>query len=145
MASVMPVRALIGVAALTAALGLSLVAPVTANAAPVRGTTVAPASTVDPTLTRTMKVSRAARAALPYAVWLKSPHGHAIFYRESKGTCGVTSYNGLWRGKWQMTMGLWKGNGGLAFAKTPEKATCAQQDLVAHHVWVAAGWSPWGG
>ena len=145
MASVMPVRALVGVVALAAALGLSLVAPVTATAASVRGTTVAPASTLDPTLTRTMKVSLAARAALPYAAWLRSPHGRAIVDRESKGKCTVLSYNGLWRGKWQMTLGLWRGNGGLAFAEAPEKATCAQQDLVAHHVWVAAGWGPWRG
>ena len=44
MAYVMPLRALVGVAVLTTALGLSLVAPVTANAASVRGTTIARAS-----------------------------------------------------------------------------------------------------
>jgi len=203
MASVMPVRTLVGVAALTAALGLTLLGPVGAHAATVPGTSVATAlptlragaagtsvasvqrilairqtgvydsATVaavkrlqtwkriypvngvvgpltwialrDVTLSSTMRTSRAARAALAFATWQASVHGRGIVYRESKGSCTVLSYNHQWRGKWQMTLSLWRANGGLAFASAPEKATCLQQDKVAHNVWVAGGWGSWGG
>lgn len=204
MASVMPVRALIGAAALSTALGLSLVAPTGASAAPATGTTVAvtavptlrvgsagalvadvqrilairrsgvfdrataaavrrlqawkrvkPVNGVvsgatwtllrDPTLSRPMLTSRAARARLPLAAWQASVHGHGIVYRESKGSCTILSRTGAWRGKWQMTLSLWRANGGLAFAAAPERASCLNQDKVAYRVWVRSGWRPWGG
>ena len=204
MASVMPVRALIGAAALSTALGLSVLAPTGASAAPATGTTVAvtalptlrvgsagalvadvqrilavrrsgvfdrataaavrrlqawkrvsPANGVvsgatwtllkDPTLSPAMRASRAARARLPLAAWQASVHGRGIVYRESKGSCTIMSRTGAWRGKWQMTLSLWRANGGLAFAAAPERASCLNQDVVAYRVWVRSGWRPWGG
>ena len=204
MASVMPVRALVGVAALTAALGLSVLVPASAGAVVAGASTVAPTAlptlkagssgayvvsiqrilsirqtgvydtaTVaavkrlqtwkkiypvngvggtatwpalrDTTLSYTMRASRTARAALAFTTWQASVHGHGIVYRESKGSCTVKSSNGMWRGKWQMSLALWKANGGLAFGAAPELASCVDQDKVAHHVWVAGGWGPWGG
>ena len=203
MTSVMPVRALVGVAALTTALGLGVVAPGSASASTVSRSTVAttalptlvvgskgvyvtsvqrvlairptgvydratylavrrlqawkrlaPTGVVgsttwvamhDSTLTRTMRISRAARAKLPYAVWLASVHGRSIAYRESTLRCTALSRTGIYRGKWQMTLSLWRAYGGRAYAATPEKASCAAQDKVAHAIWVAGGWSPWGG
>ena len=99
----------------------------------------------DPTLTRTMRLSRTARAGLAYLAWAGSAHGFGIVYRESHGSCTVVAASGSWRGKWQMTLSLWKANGGLKYAATPERASCAKQDKVAHTVWVRSGWGPWGG
>jgi hypothetical protein len=99
----------------------------------------------DPTMSATMRGSRAARAALPFTVWQSSPHGRYISNRESHNTCTVVSSNGLWRGKWQMTMSLWRGYGGTTYASAPERASCVQQDQVAYRVWISSWWGPWGG
>jgi hypothetical protein len=205
MASVMPVRALVGAAALTTALGLSLVAPTGASAATVgTGTTVAattlptlragssgilvtrvqgvlairrtgvfdratvaaikrlqawkhvyPVNGVlgattwrvlgDPTLGYALRTSTAARAKYPFTAWLGSVHGRGIAYRESHLSCTVLSRTHIYRGKWQMTLSLWRANGGLAFAAAPERASCLNQDKVAYRIWVRSGWRPWGG
>jgi hypothetical protein len=201
----MPVRTLLGVAVATAALGLSLVAPTGASAAPATGTVVRTA-TVLPTLksgstgsyvTRIQRIlaikqtgvydkatvaavkrlqtwkrispingvvsgttwpalndatlgaayrdSKTKRATLPFLTWQASVHGHGISYRESKNSCTVLSASGSWRGKWQMSLSLWKANGGLVYAASPEKASCLAQDKVAYRVWIRSWWSPWGG
>ena len=205
MASVMPVRTLLGVAALTAALGLSVVVPTGATAAPVAGSVVRAASALptlkagstgayvtkiqrilaikqtgvydkatvaavkrlqtwkkiapvngvvgattwtvlsDATLSATNKTSRAARATMPFTTWQSSVHGHGISYRESHNSCTVLSPTGSWRGKWQMSTSLWRANGGLTYAATPEKASCLAQDKVAYKIWIRSWWSPWGG
>lgn len=205
MTSVMPVRALVGVAALSTALGLSVVAPTSASATTGTGTTVAatvlptlasgsagamvsnlqyvlsirrtgvydrataaavkrvqlwkgvnPANGVvagkatwlalrDPTLGYVMRTSRPARAKYPFAAWQTSVHGRGIAYRESKLSCTVLSRTGVYRGKWQMSLSLWRAYGGRAFAATPEKASCLDQDKVAYRIWITSGWRPWGG
>lgn len=51
---------------------------------------------------------------------------------------GVTYY-----GKWQMNADFWKTYGGLAYARTADQATEAQQDEVAYRGYQARGWQPW--
>jgi len=205
MASVMPVRTLLGVVALTAALGLSVVVPIGASAAPVAGSAVRAATALptlkagatgayvtriqrilaikqtgvydkatvaavkrlqtwkrispvngvvsgatwpalnDPTLSSTSRTSKTARSAMPFLTWQSSVHGHGISYRESHNSCTVLSPTGAWRGKWQMSTSLWRANGGLTYAATPEKASCLAQDKVAYKIWIRSWWSPWGG
>jgi len=205
MASVMPVRTLLGVAALTAALGLSVVVPVGASAAPATGTVVRTATALptlkagstgiyvtrvqrvlairltgvydratvaavkrlqtwkkispvngvvsgvtwfalnDVTLGATYRDSKTKRATLPFLTWQSSVHGHGISYRESHNSCTVLSPTKSWRGKWQMSIALWKANGGLTYAASPDKASCLAQDKVAYKVWIRSWWSPWGG
>ncbi len=99
----------------------------------------------DPTLSAAAKTSWGVRAALPFATWAASVHGRGIAYRESHLSCTVVAASGSWRGKWQMTKSLWKAYGGLAYAATPEKASCLAQDKVAYRVWVVSWWGPWGG
>ena len=105
----------------------------------------APPAGADPTTTTAARTSKAARMAVPFAAWQASPHGRAISRRESHNVCTVVSSNGSWRGKWQMTVTLWRGYGGTAYAATPERATCLEQDKVAYNVWIASWWRPWGG
>jgi hypothetical protein len=100
---------------------------------------------VDPTTSAAARASKSARIAVGFAAWQTSPHGRYISRRESHNVCSVVSSNGAWRGKWQMTMTLWRGYGGTAFASTPERATCLEQDKVAYKVWIAQWWRPWGG
>jgi len=105
----------------------------------------ATAPSTDPTTTAAARTSKAARVAVPFAAWQASPHGRAISRRESHNVCTVVASSGTWRGKWQMTMSLWRGYGGTAFATTPERATCLEQDKVAYKVWISSWWRPWGG
>jgi peptidoglycan hydrolase-like protein with peptidoglycan-binding domain len=102
-------------------------------------------ATSDPTMTATMRDSRAARLALGLAAWQSSAHGKAIAVRESGGRCTAVSPSGAYRGKWQVSATFWKANGGTSFAATADQATCAQQDLVAYRGWVTSWWMPWGG
>jgi hypothetical protein len=99
----------------------------------------------DSTLSYANKTSKATRATMPFLTWAASVHGRGIAYRESHLSCTVVSYNGSWRGKWQMTTSLWRTYGGLTYAATPEKASCLAQDKVAYRVWIASWWGPWGG
>jgi hypothetical protein len=99
----------------------------------------------DPTLTRRMLTSPAARRTMVFAAWRGSVHGYGISYREAKLTCTAVSARGLYRGKWQMSATLWRAYGGLHFAKTANTASCLQQDAVAFKVWQSNGWKPWGG
>ena len=204
MTSVMPVRALVGVAALSIALGMSVVAPTSASATTGTGTTVAatawptlrvgsagtlvanvqgvlairrtgvfdratilaikrlqawkhvyPVNGVlgpitwrvlgDPTLGYSLRTSGTARAKYGFARWQGSVHGRGIAYRESHLSCTALSRTHAYRGKWQMTLSLWRANGGLAFAAAPERASCLNQDKVAYRIWVRSGWRPWGG
>ncbi len=102
-------------------------------------------TTDDPTMTSAVKGSKAARSALGFDVWLTSAHGRAIVRRESGGRCTAVSSSGAYRGKWQMGSWFWKNYGGTAYAATPDKATCREQDTVAYKGWVASWWGPWGG
>jgi hypothetical protein len=101
--------------------------------------------TTDRTMTAAARASRAARTAVPLSVWVSSPHARLIVRRESSGRCTAVSRGGTYRGKWQMNAGFWRSYGGATFAATADKATCAQQDLVAYHGWLAVWWRPWGG
>ena len=99
----------------------------------------------DVTLTPAARSHRSARERVSLRAWRNSPHARMIVWRESNGRCDVVSSNGLWRGCWQMTMTLWRGYGGRAYAPSPERASCPEQDRVAYKVWLANGWKPWGG
>ncbi|MFC6237671.1 transglycosylase family protein [Longivirga aurantiaca] len=120
-----------------------------AEQAATRGTTrSAPApsaSNGDPTMTAAARGSRAARQAVPFAVWRSSAHARMIVARESGGSCTAVSPTGAYRGAWQMGAPFWRSFGGLTFAPTPDQATCGEQDYVAYRGWIAAWWSPWGG
>jgi hypothetical protein len=89
--------------------------------------------------------SKSARRAVALEVWKASPHGKRIAHRESGGRCNAVSRGGTYRGKWQMDSNFWRSYGGRAFASTPDRATCAQQDLVAYRGWITSWWRPWGG
>ena len=99
----------------------------------------------DPTMTAAARGSRAARQAVPFAVWRSSAHARMIVARESGGSCTAVSRSGAYRGTWQMGAPFWRSFGGLAFAPTPDQATCGEQDYVAYRGWIASWWSPWGG
>lgn len=100
-----------------------------------------PVYTGDPTRTPAAMSSSRARAAIPFSVWRASATARKVVRLESGGSCTVVS--GPYHGEWQMTVGLWKGHGGLVFASAPEFASCGQQDVVAYRIWVEQGWSPW--
>ncbi|TAK69727.1 MAG: hypothetical protein EPO13_07715 [Actinomycetota bacterium] len=128
----------------TVAVGLAVPLPA-ADAAMAPAATVVRAATADVTRTVAARTSRAARKAIPFRVWRSSPYARKIVARESGGSCTVVNRRGPWRGRWQMTDSLWRAYGGLAYAKHPEKASCGQQDKVAYRIWLANGYSHWGG
>jgi hypothetical protein len=99
----------------------------------------------DPTMSARMATSSVARKTLTLAAFQASVHGFGVTYRESKRICTAVSGSGLYRGKWQMSSALWRSFGGLSFAKTADRASCAQQDSVALRVWRSSWWKPWGG
>jgi hypothetical protein len=109
------------------------------------GLSPAPAFAGDVTMTRKAKHSQAHRATIDLKSWQKSKHGREISWRESNNRCDVVSSDGINHGKWQMTLQLWRSYGGPKFAKTPERATCLEQDRVARRVWIDQWWGPWGG
>ncbi len=102
-------------------------------------------SSGDPTMTAAARGSRSARQAVPFAVWRSSAHARMIVARESGGRCTAVNPNGLYRGTWQMGSPFWRSYGGLAYAPTPDRATCGEQDIVAYRGWIASWWRPWGG
>jgi hypothetical protein len=99
----------------------------------------------DVTVTRRAKLHQPYRQTITLRVWRRSPHGHSISWRESHNTCSAVNPNGRYRGKWQMSSSLWNAYGGRAFARTADRATCHQQDIVARRIWVDQWWWPWGG
>lgn len=98
---------------------------------------------IDPTNTKKMKRSRAARESVPVRVWATSWTATQIAYDESRNNCKDVSANGVYRGKWQMDAHFWKTYGGLKFASRPDLATCEQQDIVAHNGWISRHYQPW--
>lgn len=129
--------ALIGVTALVGA-------PQAANAAPAAAATSAPtASGGDPTVTRAARTSRASRGKVSVRAWANSATARRIVHRESRGNCRAVSRGGTYRGKWQMSRTFWNHYGGRKYAATADRASCAQQDIVAHRGWVASWWRPW--
>jgi hypothetical protein len=109
-------------------------------------TGVVPAQAADdPTVTRKARLSQSYRSGVDFSTWRASPHGHDISWRESHDVCTAVNPTGANRGKWQLTLSLWRGYGGRAFARYPEDATCRQQDRVARRVWIDQWWWPWGG
>jgi hypothetical protein len=99
----------------------------------------------DLTTTRRAKLHQGYRETIPLRHWRRSPHGHAISWRESHDVCSVVNPSGEYRGKWQMSLSLWRSYGGRAYARTPDRATCREQDTVAQRIWVDQWWWPWGG
>ena len=109
-------------------------------------TIAGPAKAVaDVTTTAKAQRSPTYRATVTLAQWQASRHGKRIAWRESHNVCTAVSADGRFRGKWQMTKSLWLTHGGRKFARTPQRATCLEQDTVARRVWVASWWWPWGG
>ena len=133
-------------------LSLSLTALITATALVAAPAVLAPRTTVvhaatvrDVTTTTKAQRSATYRAKVTLARWQASTHGKRISWRESHDVCAAMSADGRFRGKWQMTQSLWDAHGGRAFARSPQRATCQEQDRIARRVWVASWWWPWGG
>ena len=99
----------------------------------------------DVTTTTRAQKSIAYRKTVTLLQWQASRHGKAISYRESHNVCTAVSADRRYRGKWQMSQSLWSAHGGLTFARTPQRATCKEQDTVARRIWVRSWWWPWGG
>lgn len=106
---------------------------------------LAPAQAADDlTVTRKAKNSQHYRKSIDLRTWRASPHGRDIVRRESNNVCDAINPDGFY-GKWQMSLSLWRTYGGRHYARTPARATCHEQDRVAHRVWIHNWWSPWGG
>ena len=99
----------------------------------------------DPTVTRRARLSEKHRTSIDIKTWRAAPHGKDISWRESHDVCSAVSANGDHLGKWQMTLSLWRGFGGRHFARSPERASCHEQDRVARRIWIDQWWWPWGG
>ncbi len=99
----------------------------------------------DVTVTSKAQKSITFRKTITLAQWQASRHGKRIAWRESHNVCTAVSRDGRFLGKWQMSESLWRANGGRTYARTPQKATCREQDTVARRVWVQSWWWPWGG
>lgn len=97
----------------------------------------------DATTTSTAKTSRAARSKVSFEAWLASPSTVRVLQTASGGVCAMTSEDGFFFGRWQMSQPMWKANGGKDFAADPSKATCDAQDAVAYQAWVNSWWTPW--
>ena len=104
------------------------------------GSTTQTAKTIDPT----RGITKAARPLVSFEDWIASPTAIKVYKKESHGNCKSTGSKGKYRGKWQMTAGVWKTYGGLAYAPLADQATCDQQDRVAYRMWISRGWQPWG-
>lgn len=134
--------ALVGVTVLVGAPQAATAAPAVPAAAPVPASVPA-ASSGDPTVTRAARTSRSSRGKVSVRAWANSPTAKRIVRRESRGNCRAVSSGGTYRGKWQMSPTFWRHYGGRKYAATPDRASCAQQDIVAHRGWVASWWRPW--
>lgn len=97
----------------------------------------------DVTLTNGTRKSRKAREAVSFEEWKQAPFTKFIAKKESNRRCKAINRTGKYRGRWQMDKNFWASYGGKKFAKRPEKARCAEQDLVAYRGWIARGWQPW--
>lgn len=118
----------------------ALVAPAFANAAPTHTAVQSAKKVADPT----RGLTKAKRPTVSFEVWITSATAIKVIKKESHGNCKTTGSKGKYRGKWQMTAGVWKTYGGLQFAPMADLATCDQQDQVAYKLWLARGWQPWG-
>ena len=120
----------------------TIVAPAFASAAPISNSSSVQiaAKPADPT----RGLTKAKRPSVSFEVWITSPTAIKVIKKESRGNCKTTGSKGKYRGKWQMTAGVWKTYGGLQFAPLADQATCDQQDQVAYKLWLARGWQPWG-
>ena len=82
------------------------------------------------------------------AVWLA--FRECTFAHESGGNYQIVSPGGLYYGAWQFAISTWNavagrmGRGDLVGA-LPSQAAPADQDAVAHQLWLERGNQPWGG
>lgn len=97
----------------------------------------------DVTLIGGTRKSRDARELVSFEQWKAAPFTKFIATRESNRRCKAINRTGKYRGRWQMDKNFWSSYGGKKFAKRPERASCAEQDLVAYRGWIARGWKPW--
>jgi len=88
-------------------------------------------------------LTRSQRAQVTLARFVRSKMGCQVVVRESGGSCTISNPSGKYLGKWQLDMYEWNKYGGVAFAPRPNRATCAEQDLIAYRNWRDRGWSPW--
>lgn len=89
-----------------------------------------------------VRVSRS-RGLTASATWARTWAARAVANCESDGKPTAVSGTGKYRGKWQMDADFWRTYGGLAFASTPDRASEAEQDLVAHRGFLDRHWGPW--
>jgi peptidoglycan hydrolase-like protein with peptidoglycan-binding domain len=97
----------------------------------------------DPTLSNGTRKSRSAREQVSFEEWKDAPFTKYIATKESNRRCKAVNRSGKYRGRWQMDRNFWASYGGQKFAKRPDRAKCAEQDLVAYRGWIARGWQPW--
>lgn len=130
------------IAAVVVALGVfvGVGAPAPASAAPAA---TAMRASADVTVSRAARSSRTSRGKVSVRAWASSATARRIARHESGGNCKAVSRGGTYRGKWQMNRAFWAHYGGRKFASTPDRASCAQQDVVAYRGWVDRWWSPW--
>lgn len=77
------------------------------------------------------------------AAWANTRAAIAVAECESGRDGSARSHTGKYRGKWQMDADFWRTYGGLKFASSPDRASVAQQDIVAYRGYLARGWQPW--
>jgi hypothetical protein len=132
------------VAAAVVAMGVltGLAHPAPASAAS-SVSTARTASSGDVTITRKARTSRSSRGGISVRTWANSATARRVARRESGGNCRAVSRGGTYRGKWQMNSAFWAHYGGRKFASSANRASCAEQDLVAYRGWVDRWWRPW--
>lgn len=97
----------------------------------------------DVTTTPAARTSRTHRASIGVEAFASSATARMVVQRESGGQCDISDPSGTYRGKWQMDSQFWSSYGGREFAPSPDRATCAEQDVVAYRGWVDRWWQPW--
>jgi hypothetical protein len=100
-------------------------------------------TTEDKTVTRHARTSRSYRKNILVKKWASSATAKRITRHESGGNCRAVSPGGTYRGKWQMNPSFWRSYGGKKFAPSPDRASCYEQDIIAHRGWVDRWWQPW--
>lgn len=98
---------------------------------------------VKPTPRSTPRAARKSRSSSAAALWANTWAARTVAKCESGGDPTAVNPSGKYRGKWQMDADFWRTYGGLRFASTPDRATEAEQDIVAYKGYLARGWQPW--
>lgn len=78
-------------------------------------------------------------------VWARRPLSRRITWCESRHTPTAVNPSGKYRGLWQMDHRFWITYGGRKFASRPDRASAAEQNVVAYTGWLHRGYKPWRG